>query len=68
MSHIFTCLIEDRRYNVPTLRLLEAEGDVASLQALAHTELLASEDHLAVEVFAEGGLVLWREARTEGRR
>ncbi len=64
MSNIFTCLVEDRRYSVPTLRLVEADGDVASLQTLAQDELRASEDHLAVEVFGEGGLVLWREART----
>ncbi len=67
MSDILTCLVEDRRYSVPTLRLVEADGDVASLQALAQGELRACEDHLAVEIYGEGGLVLWRETRPAGR-
>lgn len=63
MSRILTCFIEDRRYSVPTLRFLEADSDPASLRDLVRRELLASEDHQAIEVREEGGQVILREAR-----
>jgi hypothetical protein len=63
MSHIYPCFVEDRRYRVPTLRLLQAD-DVQMLRRLALRELLASEDHQAVEVRAEGGQLILREERS----
>lgn len=68
MDRIFTLFIEDRRYTVPTLRLLESEDDQASIRAAARQELLASEDHRAIEVRAEGGEVILRQSREELRK
>ena len=59
----FTCFIEDRRYSVPTLRFLEADGDPGSLRELVRRELLASENHQAIEVCTEGGQVVLREVQ-----
>ncbi len=54
--------VGDRRYRVPTLRLIEAQ-DAASIRKLALREPFLSEDHRAVEVRGEGGQLIIREAR-----
>jgi hypothetical protein len=61
----YSCFIRDRRYAVPTLRLIDAADD-ASARRRALDELAASQDHLGVELHSETGLILKRERRSFG--
>ncbi|HEY8615999.1 hypothetical protein [Phenylobacterium sp.] len=53
---VFTCLITDSRYSVPTLSLLITAAE-AQAQALARDELQASPFHRAYELLAGDRLV-----------
>jgi hypothetical protein len=64
MLRTFSFFITDRRYSAPTLQFLFCQ-DEARARELAHNQLLASEDHLAVEVH-ENGRPLFCEDRTHG--
>jgi len=66
MAQTYSCFIQDRRYSVPTLRLLEAR-DAAAIRELALRELLASDDHREVEVRGEDGELIFRKARPVDR-
>jgi hypothetical protein len=59
----YSCFIRDRRYAVPTLRLIDAADDDAARRS-ALDELAASQDHLGVELHSETGLILKRERRS----
>jgi hypothetical protein len=67
MVQTYSCFIRDRRYAVPTLRLIEAADDDQARQR-ALDELAASQDHLGVELHSETGLILTRERRSFGAR
>jgi len=61
MLRTFSFFITDRRYSAPTLQFLFCQ-DEARARQLARNQLLASADHLAVEVH-ENGHRLFMEAR-----
>jgi len=64
MVRTFSFFITDRRYSAPTLQFLFCV-DEARARELARDQLLASEDHVAVEVH-EDGQPLFREDRSPG--
>jgi thymidylate synthase ThyX len=57
----FSIFIEDRRYSAPTLQFVMAP-DEDRARELARRELIASGEHLAIEV-QENGRTLFREER-----
>ncbi|WP_374468255.1 hypothetical protein [Phenylobacterium sp.] len=59
----FSLFIEDRRYSAPTLQFVIA-ADEHRARELALRELVASGEHLSVEV-QENGRTLFREQRRE---
>jgi hypothetical protein len=61
MLRTFSFFITDRRYSAPTLQFQFAL-DEERARELARGQLLASDDHLAVEVH-ENGQPLFREDR-----
>ena len=63
MAQTFSCLVDDRRYSVPTLIPINAE-DEASARRQAMQALFASHEHTAVELHAEAGMVFRRERET----
>ena len=52
----FKLLVEDRRYSVPSLFLVQARDPIRA-EAIAHRLLEQSAEYLAVEVWAEGQLL-----------
>jgi len=60
-ARTFSLFVSDARYSVPTLMMVVAENE-AQVRRVAHAELLASPNHLAVEV-REYDHVLFSEAR-----
>ena len=52
----YSCFIRDRRYTVPTLRLIDASDDEAARRQ-ALRELAASREHLGIELHAH---VRWK--------
>jgi hypothetical protein len=68
--HDFKFLVEDRRYQVPTLHLVQAK-DAERARELAAKMLAASHDHLSIEVW-EGETLLftldWRELAASRRQ
>jgi hypothetical protein len=63
MPQTYSCLIDDERYSVPTLILIDAD-DEGLARDRAVRELLASNFHRAVELHGRNGLVFRRERRT----
>ena len=63
--HTYSCFIHDRRYAVPTLRLIDAADD-DDARSRALDELAASRDHLGVELHSDTQLILKRERRAFG--
>ena len=63
MPQTYSCLIDDERYSVPTLVLIDTD-DEALARERAVSELLSSNYHLAVELHGREGLVFRRELRT----
>ncbi len=64
MMQTYSLFIHDRRYSVPTLQFIVA-SDETRVRELARRELLASPDHLAVDVRNEGGEI-FRQERSRG--
>ena len=62
--HTFSLLIHDRRYSTPTLQFVFADDETAA-RTLARRALLASSDHIAVDVHGEGSTT-FREERPDG--
>lgn len=60
-ARVFSLYVADTRYSVPTLTMVVAENE-AQVRSLAHIELLASPNHLAVEV-REHDAVVFAETR-----
>jgi hypothetical protein len=63
MLKTYSCFIQDRRYAVPTLRLIDAADDEGARQQ-ALRELAASQDHLEIELHGETGLILKQQRRS----